>query len=94
MQKTLSITIGKGSIGHNNRAFFADNIDSTRSKNNIIFHKKISEKYIVNGLVLLWRSTMQNRSARTELSKITTTIFFTAKAKSAYQSFQFRTPYG
>lgn len=46
MQKTLSITIGKGSIGHNNRAFFADNIDSTRSKNNIIFHKEnIREVY-------------------------------------------------
>lgn len=40
MQKTLSITIGKGSIGHNNRAFFADNIDSNRSQNNIIFHKE------------------------------------------------------
>lgn len=46
MQKTLSITIGKGSIGHNNRAFFADNIDSTRSQNNIIFHKEnIKEVY-------------------------------------------------
>ena len=44
MQKTLSITIGKGSIGHNNRAFFADNIDSTRSKNNIIFHKENIKK--------------------------------------------------
>ncbi len=40
MQKTLSITIGKGSIGHNNRAFFADNIDSSRSQNNIIFCKE------------------------------------------------------
>lgn len=40
MQKTLSITIGKGSIGHNNRAFFADNIDSNRSQNNIIFCKE------------------------------------------------------
>lgn len=44
MQKTLSITIGKGSIGHNNRAFFADNIDSNRSQNNIIFHKENIKK--------------------------------------------------
>ncbi|MDE6133181.1 MAG: plasmid recombination protein, partial [Oscillospiraceae bacterium] len=44
MQKTLSITIGKGSIGHNNRAFFADNIDSSRSQNNIIFHKEDIKK--------------------------------------------------
>lgn len=44
MQKTLSITIGKGSIGHNNRAFFADNIDSNRSQNNVIFHKENIKK--------------------------------------------------
>lgn len=46
MRKTLSITIGKGSIGHNNRDFYADNIDSARSENNIIFHKEnIKEVY-------------------------------------------------
>lgn len=44
MQKTLSITIGKGSIGHNNRDFYADNIDSSRSQNNIIFHKENIKK--------------------------------------------------
>lgn len=44
MQKTLSITIGEDSIGHNNRVFFADNIDSTRSQNNIIFHKEDIKK--------------------------------------------------
>lgn len=44
MQKTLSITIGKGSIGHNNRDFYSDNIDSNRSQNNIIFHKENIKK--------------------------------------------------
>ena len=44
MQKTLSITIGKGSIGHNNRDFYADNIDISRSQNNIIFHKEDIKK--------------------------------------------------
>ena len=44
MQKTLSITIGKGSISHNNRDFYADNIDSNRSQNNIIFHKENIKK--------------------------------------------------
>ena len=44
MQKTLSITIGKGSIGHNNRAFLANNIDSNRSQNNIIFHRENIKK--------------------------------------------------
>ena len=46
MQKTLSITIGKGSITHNNRNFYADHIDSSRSQNNIIFQKEnIREVY-------------------------------------------------
>jgi len=44
MQKTLSITIGKGSITHNNRNFYADHIDSSRSQNNIIFHKENIKK--------------------------------------------------
>lgn len=40
MQRSLSITIGKGSISHNNRDFYADNIDTTRSDKNIIFCRK------------------------------------------------------
>lgn len=40
MQKTLSITIGKGSITHNNRVFAASHIDTDRTQNNIIFHKE------------------------------------------------------
>lgn len=46
MQKTLSITIGKGSITHNNRVFAASHIDTERTQNNIIFHKEnIREVY-------------------------------------------------
>lgn len=33
--KTISITIGKGSIGHNNRKFIAQNVDSGRTSENI-----------------------------------------------------------
>lgn len=40
MQRSLSITIGKGSISHNNRDFYAENIDTTRSDKNIIFCRK------------------------------------------------------
>ena len=35
--RTISICQGKGSIGHNNRAFHTKNTDSARTKNNIVF---------------------------------------------------------
>lgn len=44
--KTISITIGKGSIGHNNRKFIAQNVDSGRTSENItLVCKDIKEIY-------------------------------------------------
>lgn len=44
--KTISITIGKGSIGHNNRKFIAQNVDSSRTSENITLTcKDIKEIY-------------------------------------------------
>lgn len=44
--KTISITIGKGSIGHNNRKFIAQNVDSGRMSENItLVCKDIKEIY-------------------------------------------------
>lgn len=44
--KTISITIGKGSIGHNNRKFIAQNVDSSRTSENItLVCKDIKEIY-------------------------------------------------
>lgn len=37
MKKTISLSVGKGSIGHNNRDFLTDNIDKDRVKDNVIF---------------------------------------------------------
>lgn len=37
ISRTISICQGKGSIGHNNRAFHTKNTDSARTKNNIVF---------------------------------------------------------
>ncbi len=37
MSKTISMCEGKGSLSHNNREFTAKNIDSSRTKDNIIF---------------------------------------------------------
>ena len=46
MGKTISITIGEGSIGHNNREFFAPNVDKSRTPYNITLVKEdIKEVY-------------------------------------------------
>lgn len=37
MNRTISITIGEGSIGHNNRKFYAENVIKERTSDNIIF---------------------------------------------------------
>ena len=38
--KSISGIIDKGSIRHNNRDFYAANVDQARTKNNIIFKKQ------------------------------------------------------
>lgn len=38
--RTISICQGKGSIGHNNRAFHTKNTDPARTKNNIVFARE------------------------------------------------------
>lgn len=46
MKKTISLSVGKGSIGHNNREFLTDNIDKDRIKDNIIFVRQdLKEAY-------------------------------------------------
>lgn len=45
-QKTISMCQGKGSLSHNNRAFAAKNIDSSRTADNITFvHQNLSDAY-------------------------------------------------
>lgn len=46
MSRTISITIGEGSIGHNNREFFAPNVDRSRTSQNItLISDDIKEVY-------------------------------------------------
>lgn len=46
MERTISFMNGKGSIGHNTRSFIADNVDASRTKNNITFiHEDIKQVY-------------------------------------------------
>ena len=37
MERTISATIGKGSVNHNTRAFTAKNVDKNRSADNVEF---------------------------------------------------------
>ncbi|MCR5022082.1 plasmid recombination protein [Ruminococcus sp.] len=39
-KKSISMCQGKGSLSHNNREFFAKNIDMSRTENNIVFVKQ------------------------------------------------------
>ncbi len=46
LARTISLCKGKGSVGHNTRAFHADNVDETRSSQNICFvNQDIREAY-------------------------------------------------
>lgn len=46
MSKTISMCQGKGSLAHNNRNFSAKNIDSTRTKDNVVFVREdLGEAY-------------------------------------------------
>lgn len=46
MERTISFINGKGSIGHNARSFIADNVDASRTKNNVtLIHEDIKQVY-------------------------------------------------
>lgn len=46
MERTISFMNGKGSIGHNTRSFIADNVDASRTKNNVtLIHEDIKQVY-------------------------------------------------
>ena len=46
MERTISFMNGKGSVGHNTRSVIADNVDASRTKNNItLIHEDIQHVY-------------------------------------------------
>ena len=46
MERTISFMNGKGSIGRNTRSFIADNVDASRTKNNVtLIHEDIKQVY-------------------------------------------------
>ena len=40
MERTISFMNGEGSIGHNTRRFIADNVDASRTPNNITYRQR------------------------------------------------------
>ena len=53
MKRTISGQIGKGSVGHNNRKFIADNVDRTRIDQNIILiRENIHEHHSTKQMML------------------------------------------
>lgn len=61
MERTISFMNGKGSIGHNTRSFIADNVDASRTKNNItLIHEDIKQVY---------HKLFDNRSLKDKLEK-------------------------
>ena len=48
MERTISFMNGEGSIGHNTRRFIADNVDASRTKDNItLIHEDIKQAWIM-----------------------------------------------
>ena len=40
MKRSISVTLGDGNINHNNRVFITENVDKSRTANNITFVKE------------------------------------------------------
>lgn len=87
MERTISFMNGEGSIGHNTRRFIADNVDASRTKNNItLIHEDIKQAYHK----LFLRNTMQNRNARTGRLKVIMIRFPEASRKNYFMRLSFR----
>ena len=78
--RTISICQGKGSIGHNNRAFHTKNTDPARTKNNIVFVREP----IGTAYDKLFAEAVERYNAKQKRSD--------RKIKSGYFEYQFRQP--
>ena len=78
--RTISICQGKGSIGHNNRAFHTKNTDPARTKNNIVFVREP----IGTAYDKLFSKAVERYNAKQKRSD--------RKIKSGYFEYQFGQP--
>ena len=73
--KTVSAVKGKGSIRHNNRNFYAGNVDKNRTKDNIIYKQNLLEKHIKNALKLRLKNTTAYKKEPTAKLTVLTDIW-------------------
>ena len=82
-QKTISMCQGKGSLSHNNRAFAAKNIDSSRTADNITFvHQNLRDAYDI----LFSDAVEDTMPVRNEMTAISPTTFSTCSAVNRVQA--------
>lgn len=80
ISRTISICQGKGSIGHNNRAFHTKNTDPARTKNNIVFVRE----HIGTAYDKLFAEAVERYNAKQKRSD--------RKIKNGYFEYQFGQP--
>ena len=81
-QKTISMCQGKGSLSHNNRAFAAKNIDSSRTADNITFvHQNLRDAYDI-----LFSDAVERYNVRNEMTAVSPTTFSTCSAVNRVQA--------
>ena len=57
IKRTISGMIGKGSLAHNRREFFAENVDPDRVQLNICYQNENLKEVYKELFVMLWRDT-------------------------------------
>ena len=85
--KALSISFrsDNGYIEHNNRDFFTDNVDKSRTPNNITYIKRDLRELYHELFDELWRSITQGKIVPTGKSPTTTNTSERAKKKNSFK---------
>ena len=61
IKRTISGMIGKGSLAHNRREFFAENVDPDRVQLNICYQNENLKEVYKELFVMLWRDTIPGK---------------------------------
>ena len=72
IKRTISGMIGKGSLAHNRREFFAENVDPDRVQLNICYQNENLKEVYKELFVMLWRDTTlgKERIGRLQITMI------------------------
>ena len=61
IKRTISGMIGKGSLAHNRREFFAENVEPDRVQLNICYQNENLKEVIKSYLMMLWGDTTSEK---------------------------------